>query len=52
MVAASPLMNMLVMKDLLDGDNSDSSDDNLLMMMMIVVSVSSTPIYESHFCPF
>ena len=34
MAAASPLMNMLVMKDLLDSDNSDSSDDNLLMMMM------------------
>ena len=35
MAAASPLMNMLVMKDLLDDDNSDSSDDNLLMMMMM-----------------
>ena len=35
MAAASPLMNMLVMKDLLsDGDNDSSSDDNLLMMMM------------------
>ena len=36
MAAASPLMNMLVMKDLLsDGDNDSSSDDNLLMMMMM-----------------
>ena len=34
MAAASPVMNMLVMKDLLDGKDDSTSDDNLLMMMM------------------
>ena len=34
-VAATPLMNMLVMKNMLDGDNDLSLDDNVLMTMMM-----------------